>query len=138
MQKTLTHGGIKYDTRLLVSIKGQGTNVRITSSECVSNSSTIVSSEIKKPILVNHEGTLLILVDVAETRGNGSFDAVLLSKHILKKARVVQEQSPTVDSFAGKTPAQRALAVLSERMNKEGRAEHSGRQERTYVSENSR
>jgi hypothetical protein len=124
MQKTLKHGGVEYDTNLLVSIKGQGTNIRIATSECVSNASTIVSSDIKKPILVNHEGTLLILIDTAEVRGNKSFDAVLLSKHILKKAKVVQEQvrSPVTTQ----SPAQRAMAVLTDRVAYDtGRSEPS-------------
>lgn len=129
MSKTLSHGGVEYNIDLLLSIKGQGTNIRVKQTECVTSDNVIIDDTIKKPILVNTNGQLTVIIDTPFQRNEKPFDAVLLSKHILKKAKVVVPEKVNARTVDNRTPAQKALAVLNDR----AREEPDHRQERRFT-----
>jgi hypothetical protein len=103
MTKILKHAGVEYDLDLLVTIKGQGTTIKSNSEECIADTSTIVSADIQKPLVVKQGNKFLILVDTAHPRSERSFQVTLISKHILKKAKI--EVKP-IDSPVGRVISQ--------------------------------
>jgi hypothetical protein len=96
MAKILKHGGVEYDIDVLVKIKGQGTIVKSNSLECIADTSTIVSADIQKPLVVKQGDKFLILIDTTHPRSERSFPVILISKHILKKAKFAAAVDPIV------------------------------------------
>lgn len=92
MTKILKHAGVEYSVDQLVAIKGQGINVKTNSEECIADSGTIISADIKKPLVMKQDKRLLILVDSSYPRSERGFEVTLISKHLLKKAKIEEKQ----------------------------------------------
>ena len=89
MDKIVKHSGIEYSVDKLILIKGQGIVIKTDNTKCLSDAYTIMSADTKKPIVIkNGDDTFLVIIDSTHPRSERSFEATLISKHILKKAKV--------------------------------------------------
>lgn len=90
MNKTISLHGVDYDTAQLLLIKGQGTKIRTDRAKCIVDEKTIETAEVNHPIVVQHGAELyaVFLPVTHKAKEEANFAACLLSKHILKKARV--------------------------------------------------
>lgn len=99
MSKTLTIAGVDYDISMLFKIKGQGTVTQSDSIYCITDGRTLVDAKIKNPVvartIIDGNDRLYVIIRPQnwmngpdDTRPKGIIDVCLLSKHILKKAKV--------------------------------------------------
>lgn len=109
----IKHLGVEYSVNALIAIKGQGTSIRTNEDECSVTSSTIISVHATKPIVIKEDGHLIILIDTVDIRSKRTFDAMLLSKHIMKKAKIEPPKIIAPVIVDNRTATQRALAALS-------------------------
>ena len=103
MIKILKRAGIEYNVDQLIAIKGQGINVKTNTAECIADAGTIISADIKKPLVVKQGDQFLILVDSSHPRSERSFEVTLISKHLLKRARIEVEQKSAPSLFQNNT-----------------------------------
>lgn len=85
MRKVIKHDDVEYSVDKLIAIKSQGVTLQTDNINCRVDSNVVVE-DISKPIAIKDGNGLLILIDTVK-RNQVKFEVVLLSKHILKKAR---------------------------------------------------
>jgi hypothetical protein len=85
MRKVIKHDDVEYNVDKLIAIKSQGVTLQTDNINCKIDGSVVIE-DISKPIAIKDGNGLLILIDTLK-RDQIKFEVVLLSKHILKKAR---------------------------------------------------
>jgi hypothetical protein len=103
MENVIKHEGVEYNLDRLKAVMSQGVTVQTDTTICKVAQVCKVSNDISKTIAVKEGGNALIIIDAAcRDKSIFEFEVVLLSKHILKKAKIDQTsfdfQSPYVNS----------------------------------------
>lgn len=91
MTKNFKHAGVEYNSDQLIFVKGQCAIIKTNAEECFANADTIISADIKRPLVVRQDKKFLILIDTAHPRNDRNFEVILISKHVLKKTKVLLE-----------------------------------------------